>query len=74
MGSRRPQFEQDRPLQHELVAVARFCKPVQEALIRIAGEQVAEVLASFSRTIEQALPDRCGDVSWLPTPHRIASI
>ena len=74
VGRRRPQFKKDRPLEHELVAIARFREPVQEPLVRIAGEQIVEVFPTFARPIEQALPDRRSDVPWLPTPHRIASI
>lgn len=66
--------DHDRPLEHKLVAEARYTKTVKQPRICIAGKEVFEILPGFAREIQQALPDRRADVPWLPTLHRIASI
>lgn len=71
---RGPHVEQDRPFEHKLVAEARYSEPVKQSLVCIAGKEVIEILPGFAREIQQALPDRRGDVPWMPTPHRIASM
>ena len=47
-----PEFEQGRALEDELVAVGRLRKAEQEALVRVAGQQVVEVLAALAGAVE----------------------
>ena len=69
-----PELEQGRPLEDELVAVARLCQAEQQALVRESGQQVVEVLAALASSIEETLAHRGSKVPRTLGTHASASM
>ena len=69
-----PELEQGRPLEDELVAMGRLRQAEQQALVRVAGQQIVEVLAALASAIEKTLADRGSKVPRSLRTHARASM